>query len=348
MADHSLTPYLFSASPKGQPNDELKMMNLSKDPELSATNFFKNCLCSLVSEEKPREFGSDNTRLLDSVEVSACGDQILFRMKVGVTGFNSSLDLSALGGSATRKYSDPEWFNLRAMFINVPGSRKGLFIVERVANYSAYSLLSEILKTAARINFKDNVRVKFDAIQDMETMGQNLNDMLTKAIEFRTLMDPEKTDLADRVSGDDVEQPFEKIAKPSLKRYTKFTKRGGLGPFTQYRGKSVDELSEMFGYIPEEGQSTEITAKLEGDHSKSRTISIPSEEAQSVSFIIDRKNQDSEPSDDEFFKTVKDVVEGSSQLTSVNPGKLSLLSQYTPVVALQGVSEWRLDEEHTV
>lgn len=343
MAEYSLTPYLFSVAKKYKPDESRKMVNLSENPDLTATEFVTNCFLSLVGEENPREFGSADSRLLEGVDVLAYEDQVLFKMRVGVTGFTSSLDLSSIGTSAPRKHSDPEWFNLRAMFVNVPGSRKGLLVVERVANYSAYGVLSETLKTAARSNLQDTT-IKFEPIQDLKAVGQDLSDMLTKAIEFRTMVNPERSDVADRAAGEDKIQPLEKVARPAMKRYTKFVQRGGLGIFGLFRGKTVEELSEQFGYLPDPGESTEIVATVEDQTGKTRTISIQNEETASVSFTIERQNQDSEPTDEEFLTTVDEVVGVLSTYINMTPDKLVELSKFESVDGLAGVMEWRLDE----
>ncbi|GEM_PF-2643497 len=343
MAEYSLTPYLFSVAKKYKPEDSRKMVNLSESPDLTATEFMTNCFLSLVEEENPREFGVADSRLLEGVDVLAYEDQVLFKMRVGVTGFTSSLDLSSIGASAPRKHSDPEWFNLRAMFVNVPGSRKGLLLIERVANYSAYSVLSDTLKSAARLNLQDTI-IKFEPIQDLKAVGQDLSDMLTKAIEFRTMIKPERSDVADRAAGEDTIQPFEKVARPSMKRYTKFTQRGGLGTFGRFRGKTVEQLSQQFGYVPDPGESTEVVATVEDQAGKPRTISIQNEEAASVSFAIERENQDSEPTDEEFLNTVEEVVGVLSTYINMTSDKLVRLSEFESADEFLGVEEWRLNE----
>lgn len=347
MAEYSLAPYLFSAGIKYSRDEGRKMGNFCQDPDLTASEFVTNCFQYLVEEESPRKFGADGSRRLDGIEVLRHEDQILFKMRVGVTGFTSDLELSDLGKTARRNHSDPEWFNLRAMFASVPGSRRGLLLVERVANYSAYGALSDVLKAGARSNLNESLTIKLDPVQDPTVMGQNLSEMLTKAIEFRTTIDPERTDVADRAAGEDTVQPLKKAAGSALKKYSRYFQRGGLGLFDSFRGQSVEELSQRFGYIPDPGEDTDsldIVATVEDRDGKPHTFSVLKEETGSVSFPIERMNQDSEPTDDEFFSTVEEVVGVLANYTSVTPDRLVSLQNFVSVDEFLGVEEWRLNE----
>lgn len=347
MAEYSLTPYQFSISPKGKPSDRLKMTNVSHAPDLTGADFVANCFFQLVEEEEPRTFGMDNTRLLEGVQVLRAGEQVLLKLKVGVKGFNSSLDLEELGASAERKFEDAEWFHLRALFVSVKGSRNALLLVERVASYSAYGPISEMIKTAARINLAGDISARFEPIQDIRSMGEQLGEMLTKAVEFRAVMPTEDVDIADAAAGENHVRPFERIvnrANRKLKRNTKYYQRGGLGRYSQFQGKSIEELSEAFGYVPAALEETEVVATVETSQGKPRTLSIQKEETPSVSFSIERDSSDYVPSDEEFLKTASFVVEGTVSMLGVQSLELSELGEFKEVDSLKSFESWRIDE----
>ena len=344
MAEHSITPYLFSIAPKGKPADILKMGNVSSNPELSGSDFAANCFYQLVKEGDPRVYGADSTRLLEGVEVLRSGDQVFFKMRVGVKGFNSNLDLSSLGTTATRKFGDAEWFTLRALFVSIQGGRKALLLVERVANYSAYGIISELFKNAARVNLKSELSARFEPIQDLRTMGQNLGEMITKSVEFRVPLSRGESEIEEEAAGENEVNPLGWISRASLKRATKYTVRGGFGRFSKFRNKSVEELAQTFGYYPDNLEETEVVATVLNALGKPRTISILNEETPSVSFSIEREIQDEVPTDEEFLATADFVVEGTSNLTDIDSRPSKGVEDFEEVDSLQSFEVWKLDE----
>ncbi|MCL8494770.1 hypothetical protein M5J06_11675 [Corynebacterium sp. B5-R-101] len=344
MAEHSITPYLFSLAPKGKPTEILKMGNVCSNPELTGSDFAANCFYQLVKEEDPRVYGTDSTRLLEGMEVLRSGDQVLFKMRVGIKGFNSNLDLASLGTTATRKFGDAEWFTLRALFVSIQGGRKALLLVERVANYSAYGIISELFKNAARVNLKRDLTARFEPIQDIRTMGQNLGEMITKSVEFRVPLARGESEIEEEAAGEDEVNPLDWIARASLKRATKYTVRGGFGQFSKFRNKSTEELAQTFGYYPENLEETEVVATVETARGKSRTISILDEETPSVSFSIEREIQDEVPTDAEFLATADFVIEGTSNLTDIDSRPSKNIDSFEEVGSLQSFEVWKLDE----
>lgn len=344
MAEHSITPYLFSIAPKGQPTDILKMGNVSSKPELTGSDFAANCFYQLVKEEDPRVYGGDSNRLLEGMEVLRSGDQVFFKMRVGIKGFNSNLDLASLGRTAVRKFEDAEWFTLRALFVSIQGGRKALLLVERVANYSAYGIIAELFKNAARANLEGDLNAKFEPIQDLRTMGQNLGEMITKAVEFRVPLNSGESEIEEEAAGENEVSPLDWITRAPLKRVTKYTTRGGFGRFSQFRNKNIEELARTFGYYPENLEETEVVATVSNSQGKSRTISILNEETQSVSFSIERAIQDEVPTDEEFLATADFVIEGTSNLTDIDSRSNKDLGNFDDVDSLKSFEVWKLDE----
>lgn len=345
MAKYSITPYLFQVNPNRKPSEQMKMGRLTPGKEISASDLVANTLIALLNENEPREKSNDPTRLIDITRVARNDEQVYAECKVGVKGFSSSLDLSALDDTVTRTYDDAEWFNLRIFFIAPQGLRSGLLLVERVANYGVLTQISELIKSAYQKNVSTTERVRFEPIQNMEILGEALEDMILKAVEFRTIS--QDAIQADAAAEENFEQPFKKQFQRPLKKMTRYSTRGSMGNFSLIKGKSPEEIANTFGYILGDKEATDIVAKVETSDGTPRTLSVEDQQASAISFTIEQNNEDKPPTKAEFFETVKIAVESAADLLGTTEISIHNFQTDDEVTELDDELQWKLDDEPT-
>lgn len=341
MADYQLTPYALQVTPVGDPKSPRRMGNLRGDAvedAVSALAAVRNTFVALSREQDPRQRSDDKTRKLDVQSVTGVANQVACVCLLGITGFNSRLQLAALDVPAVREFSDAEWFDLRVLFAAAPSARTGILIVESVGTFGIGKHIGDLLKNSIRHSVDTNLMVRVEAIQEALTLGQSLADLETRAVEFRTLV--KGSDTSDNAALGGKSTPFSKVVK--------ITRRGGLGRFAQFKGKSTRELAGMYGLRENSLITDETTASAQVvmPNGRPRKVNVEEGTPSSITFPIDRSNPESRPTDAEFYAAAAEVVEdvkqgvGLANLSIVDPAQQPNVDLYEDLVV-----NWTVTDE---
>ncbi|MBW0294076.1 hypothetical protein ATN37_25785 [Rhodococcus sp. MH15] len=309
MADYQLTPYRVTVAPAGDPGSPRRMGQVSPKHEgISVLDAVTNAWVALSREADPRKRSDDNTRQLDVQSVTRVDHQVECGCLLGVSGINSNLSLEALEIPAVRRYSDAEWFDLRVLFAASPSARAGILIVESVGNFAIGKHVSDLLRNTIRANVDTGVIVKIDPMQEALTLGQSIADLQTQSVEFKTMH--KSGDRARNAQGGKP-TPFSKVVK--------IQRRGGLGPFANFKGKKASEIGAMYGFLDhgEITDETTVSANVVMVNGRSRKVNVEEGTPNSISFPIDRESLERRPTSEEFYKVAIAIVDEVKQGTAL-------------------------------
>ncbi|MCK2200164.1 hypothetical protein [Corynebacterium callunae] len=218
-----------------------------------------------------------------------------------------------------------------------------MLIAERVGPYSVYGHVLELLRDAFRSNFPDGLMLRLDPVQDLSALGFALEDLTTRALEFRSVLKDE--DISKNQGGGTPTNPLTRGSKRALRRITKFTRTGGLGSFRNFKGRDITDLAAEFGYTADTA-STEVVATVITPSGKPRTLSINDGKSSAVSFPIERNSSVNSPSQLEFIATLEEVISGTGDALGIPGLKVDALPDFKDVEDYANIEkQWVINDE---
>ncbi|MFC9786413.1 hypothetical protein [Rhodococcus sp. NPDC127528] len=317
MADYQITPYKVYVTPAGDPSSPHRMGEVSPGTNISALEAVTNTLVALSLEETPRKRSDDRTRHLDVQSVTTVEHQVEAGCLLGVSGYTSKLSLEALDVPAVREHSDAEWFDLRVLFAASPSARAGILLVESVGNFGIGKHVGDLLRQSIRASVDSGIIVRIDPIQEALTLGKQITELQTQSIEFRTLI--KSSDKSQNAKKGGKEIPYSKVIK--------IQRRGGLGSFSKFKGKTPSELVAAYGFMSNDEirDDTTATASVVMPSGRPRKVNVEEGTPSSISFPIDRETPLRPPTASEFYKTATSIVDEVRQ--GVGLGALKVVDQ---------------------